>query len=257
MKILPLLLFLLSCNLGFAQVTSSNDCYEVKYMDFFNLIGLEDHTWPRSELENLLTIDFKKDRSDSTIKTNFMVPFILWQMKSYHPKCVAEIDSVNFKLITKLYLKIRDFDTKEIAGKSIEETIDFIQEDFYKQVENEKYLQQMTFTFDDGPFQGVHLPENIELKESETRLTKFGSLTISISEHKSMVVLSAKNKKGKTLWQKGLRGFADDVLSDLTFDDTPFRYTSLATKVYFHSKGEQLTLYLKNDGSFMYYYHSW
>lgn len=47
--------------------------------------------WPESELNGLLKMDFAKDRGKSEIKTNFIIPMIVYQLKQYHPNCNKEI----------------------------------------------------------------------------------------------------------------------------------------------------------------------
>ena len=57
----------------------SNDCYKIKYLDFFGLDKMEIIKWPESELDGLSKMDFAKDRGKSEIKTNFIIPMIVYQ----------------------------------------------------------------------------------------------------------------------------------------------------------------------------------
>lgn len=256
MKFRILTIILLTINLtSIGQNIELKNCYEIKYLDFFGLENEEIVKWPESEISELLAMDFEKDRFDSTIKTSFIIPLIVYQLKEYHPKCNSEIDTTYFNQISELYFKIRHIDIIKISDKSIAEKIDFMRTDFYKQVENEKYLPKMTMTFDDGPFYGVKYEQKPELKPIKTQETNFGLLSVSKDNDKT--ILTSKDKYGKVIWQKSISGLSDRNLTELHFTENPMEYNSVATIAQMYSEGERFTLYLKKDGSFMYYFHSW
>ncbi len=256
MKIRILIILFLAINLTLlGQESDSKDCYEIKYLDFFGLDQMEIIKWPQSELDGLLKMDFEKDRNGSPIKTNFIIPSIVYQLKEYHPNCKTEIDTIYFNQISELYLKIREIDSTKLLNKSITEKIDFIRTDFYSQVENVEYLPEMTMTFDDGPFYGVEFEQESELKPIKTQETDFGILSVSKIDNKT--ILTSKNKSGELIWQKSITGLSDRNLTELHFTENPIEYNSVATVAHMYSEGERFTLYLKSDGSFMYYFHSW
>ncbi|WP_177764423.1 hypothetical protein [Flavobacterium sp. I3-2] len=211
--------------------------------------------WSESELDGLSKMDFANDRGQSEIKTNFIIPIIVYQLKEYHPNCKKNIDSTYFNKISEIYLKIREIDSTEFPQKSIAEKIDFLRADFYSQVENLEYLPKMTTTFDDGPFYGVDFTENSALKLIKTQETKFGTLVVSKANDKT--ILTSKDKNGNIIWQKSITGLSDRNLTELHFTENPIEYNSVATVAHMYSEGERFTLYLKSDGSFMYYFHSW
>jgi len=256
MKIRILIILFFAINLTlFGQESDSKDCYEIKYLDFFGLDQMEVIKWAQSELDGLLKMDFEKDRNGSPIKTNFIIPSIVYQLKEYHPNCKIEIDTIYFNQISNLYLKIRDIDSTKLLDKSIIEKIDFIRADFYSQVENVDYLPKMKMTFDDGPFYGVEFKQESELKPIKIQKTDFGILSVSKVENKT--ILTSKNKSGELIWQKSITGLSDRNLTELNFTENPMEYNSVATVAHMYSEGERFTLYLKSDGSFMYYFHSW
>src|SRR5690606_5245037 len=125
----------------------SKDCYEIKYLDFFGLDKMEIIKWPESELDVLSKMDFAKDKGKSEIKTNFIIPMIVYQLAEYHPNCKQNIDTNYFNKSSEIYLKIREIDSTDLLQKSIADKIDFVQSDFYSQVENVEYLPKMTATF--------------------------------------------------------------------------------------------------------------
>jgi hypothetical protein len=256
MKIQILILFLLTLNLTMCgQESDLKDCCEIKYLDFFGLDQMEIVKWPQSELDKLIKIDFTEERGKSKIKTNFLIPMIVYQLKEYHPNCNAKIDTLYFNNISEMYLKIRDINLLEFQNKTIIDKIDFMRADFYSQVENIHYLPKMKMTFDDGPFYGVDFEGEQEIKPIKIQNTEFGTISVSKVEGKS--ILTSKNKSGDIIWQKSITGLSDRSLTELYFSENPMEYNSVATVAHMFSGGERLTLYLKNDGSFMYYFYSW
>jgi hypothetical protein len=250
-----LLLIFISIHLNFiAQESNSTNCYNIKYLDFFELENAEIVKWPSSEIDGLLKENYEKDRSDSDVKTNFLIPLIVYQLPEYHPNCKKEIDTNYFEKISKLYFRIRDTDSTKISNKSITDKIDFIRNDFYSQVENPEYLPKMIMTFDDGPFYGKDTI-NSTLHNSIKQKTNYGSLDISKLDNK--VLLTSRDQNGKLIWQKIITGLTDRNLTDLHFVENPLEYTSISTIAHMYSEGERFTLFMKNDGKFLFYFHSW
>lgn len=239
----------------FGQNSNFKDCYEIKYLDFFGLDQMEIVKWSQSELDELLKMDFANERRQSEIKTNFMIPMIVYQLKEYHPNCVKNIDSTYFNKISEIYLKIREIDSSEFLKKSITEKIDFICADFYFQVENIDYIPRMIYTLDNGPFFGVDIDEKIKMETVKVQETKFGMLYISKIDNKT--ILTCKDKNENVIWQKIIIGLSNRYLTELHFAENPIEYNSVATIVNMYSEGEAFTLYLKNDGNFICYFHSW
>ena len=240
---------------GYSQESAADDCFQIKYIDFFGLDQIEAPKWPQSEVEGMLKMDFAKTKTDSIAKTNFIIPLIVYQLKNYHPKCVKEIDTSYLNQLITIYSKIRQLDKNTVLEKSIEEQMDFIRNDFYDQVQDDSLLPNMRLTMDDGPFYGVGLQSFVDLTEIKTEKTDFGSLTIFKKDEK--ILLTANDKNGKIIWGKVIAGLYDRYLNELHFVEDPIEKTSLATIVHMAAEGERFTLFLKNNGQFMYYYHSW
>lgn len=249
--LLVFITFTVSCSNKMAESEnkSSEDCYEIKYLDFFGLDNQEVVKWPDSEINGLMAMDMQ-----SELKTNFLIPAIIYQLKKYHPNCNSTIDTVYFEKIWKLYSKIREIDISKLKNKSLSEKIDFMRDDFYTQVEDEKYLSKLIYTYDDGPFYGEDVDNEIDLIPEFAQETKFGTIHIYDAGE---IVISVVNQSETILWKKRLTGLSDRYLTNLRFMDNPIEYTSVATIVNMYSEGERLTLYLKNNGEFLFYFHSW
>lgn len=233
-----------------AQIPT-NKCFEIKYFDFFGLDERQKINWPDTELDSLLKTDFQKDG----IKTSFLIPWIVFQLKDFHPRCNYKSDLERLKKLLNLYFRIRDQNFGSIQGKSIAEQLDFVRDDFYSQVLDDSLLVHMTYSMDDGPLKG-EIPKRVpNFSNGKHIRTDFGRLTIF--KNAGRIYLTAADHKKRVIWARIMTGVAPKrYFTDLEFNETAIEKTSLATRVHLHTS-ERLTLYLKNDGRFMYYFHSW
>jgi hypothetical protein len=252
MKNLITILALILVKIAFGQ-QSKEPCYEVSHLDFFGLEGIELTKWPESETDGLKELTRKEQMKDSSMNVNFIVPMIVYQLQEFHPNCVQPIDSNYLYKIIDVYCTIRQFDQDTFTQKPLITQIDLVRNDFLKLIKEDQNLIKMNFTIDDGPFYGIDTEnEGAIVKTVET---SFGKLLISSYEGKS--VLTTKDKNGGVIWRKIMTGLMDITFDEINISDNYLNETSLATMVYLFAAGEQLTLYIKNDGRFMYYYHSW
>ncbi len=238
-----------------SQTDSTKDCYPIQYLDFFGLDQIDVVKWPESELVGMLNMDFTQTYEAAGIKTNFVVPMIVYQLKDYHPRCNSNVDRTYFNQLALIYCKIREMDPSILQSKTHEEQVDFIRDDYYHQVANDQYLPYMEFNMDDGPFYGIDLVQADSLEEVSCQITAFGELCIFKRAEKMILVCYDLQKK--VMWQKIITREPDRYLGDLNFTEQPLHKTSLATVIKMYAEGERFTLYLKNNGAFMYYFHSW
>lgn len=246
-----LALFLLT----FDCKAQDKDCFEVKYLDFFGITDFDTIKWPDSELNQLIKTDFTKDEKDKKFKTNFLIPMIVLQLKDFHPACEKLPDSTQYNKLIQLYFNIRQQDNSVINGKTIPQQLEFIRQDYYDQVLNDTLLSHMSYTLDDGPLFGQLSTYIPKLDDGKFIEMDFGKLVIIESNEKQFLI--ATNKNQEVLWSRIMTGTSDRILKDLYFGENPFFKTSRAYIVNLGAEGERLTLYLKLDGNFMYYYHSW
>ncbi len=247
--LIAFLAILVFINSSFAQ-KQKKPCFEVKHFDFFSLKDDEKVNWSNEELDKLSEVQKYEG------KTNFLVPFLVFQLKDFHSNCTKTIDKERYDRLLSLYFKIRQKDISQLKNKSIDEQLLFIREDFYSQLNDEKLLPFMRYTMDDGPLYG-EIPKSIPKSTLlETIITDFGKLAITKSNNQ--IFLIATDKNNKLIWSRIMKGTnSDRFLRDIKFDKEPIEKTSLATIIHFYSEGERLNLYLKPNGDFMYYFHSW
>ena len=250
-RALPIILMLFSLALH-AQKSTSTDCYPIKYLDFFGLDKMEKVTWADAEFDKLMTAEMR-DPIDT--KTNFLVPMMAAQLKNSSPQCSSKMDATYFNKLLLLYCRIRELNYDSLQNKPMQTNFDFIRDDFYRQVEDEKYLPHMVYTLDDGPFYGINYEKTDSLETIATQQMDFGKLTISKIGNK--IILTNWDKNNRRVWQKAITREPNHYLKDLQFKENPISQSSVATVVRMYSQGERFTLYLKNDGKFLYYFHSW
>ena len=246
-----IVLFFLTLN----SQAQDKDCFEVKYLDFFGIEELDTLKWPDSELNQLLQTDFSKNEEDKKYKTNFLIPLIVLQLKDFYPPCNKLFDTIQYNKLVQLYFNIRQQNKSVLNGKTISQQLELIRQDYYDQVLNDTLLPFMNFTLDDGPIYGEHSKINPDLGNGKSIETDFGKLIIVNSDKKIFLVATDKEKKIK--WVRIMTSAFGGHLKDLEFSADSVHKTSLAYSVSMHSPGEGLTLYIKLDNEFMYYYHSW
>ena len=245
-------LFFSSANL-IGQKDTIDNCYEIRYLDFFGLDQIKVEKWSYEDREDLIELSLSVFENDSSIQNNFISPLLIWQMKGMHPSCNNEIDTVYLNWLISAYCQIRRINTSELKRKSISGQIDVLRDDFYRQVNNEEVLPKLLFTFDDGPFYGndiVHVGELIERVD-----TPFGM--IQLSKYQEMFIVSGIDREGRVIWRKSITGLQNRYLKEVFFTDFPISKNSLTYNIKFGAEGEALTLYLKHSGDFLFYFHSW
>lgn len=234
---------------------SKNNCFEIKYLDFFGIENPDPIKWPASQLDQLLVIDFAEDKNYENRKTNFLIPFIILQLKDYYPTCSNNIDTSTFRKLKQLYYKIRQQDISTLNSKTLSSQLEIIRQDFYLQVLNDSLLPFMGYTLDDGPFYG-QLPKYIpDYKNGKSYKTEFG--TLFITKYSGKIFTTVLNKQGRHLWTRIMTGNSNRLLTEINFTEKDILKTSLGYQLYMFSEGESLNLYLKNNGDFRYYFHSW
>lgn len=234
---------------------TKKDCFEIKYLDFFGVENLDTIKWPPSELDQLLKTDFAKDVEEKKRKTNFLIPFIVLQIKDYHPSCSYNSDTTTFEKLKELYFKIRQQDVSAINIKPISTQLEIIRQDFYSQVQNDSLLPFMGYTLDDGPFYGQLSKYIPDYKKGKSYKTDFG--TLYITKHAEKIFLTVVSNQNKHLWTRVITGNGDRYLSEISFSVRDILKTSLGYQLRMFSEGEALNLFLKSNGDFRYYFHSW
>ena len=223
----PLLLFTILFLALSAGGQNKTSCFGIKYLDFFGLDSMDAFKWPIAELDQLLVTDFVPGAKEKSKKTNFLIPYIVIQLKDYHPSCTKQIDTAIYSRLTQLYAKIRQQDFSKLNAQPVPAQLEFIKNDFYEQVQNDSLLPFMNYTLDDGLFMA--------------RLLKIFQAI----------------KKENHLWTRIMTGNSNRPLTEISFSQSDIFKTSLGYQLRMFSEGEALNLYLKSNGELRCYFHSW
>lgn len=234
---------------------SPTSCFEIKHLDFFGIEETDTIQWSITEINQLLAEEFTKEVTGVHPKTNFLIPFIVYQLKGYHPFCTTQTDTVRFRKLKDLYYKIRQQDVSMLHNQPITTQLETIRADYYTQVQTDSLLPYMMYTIDDGPFYGA-VPATIpDYKKGSSYTTPFG--TLYITKHTEKIFVSVVNTQGTHLWTRMMTVNNNRPLTDLEFSGKDIFTSSLGYTLRMWAEREALTLFLKADGGFRYYYHSW
>lgn len=255
MRHITLILFSTFCLTTSIWGQTQKDCWEIKYLDFFGIENLDTIKWPAAEIDQLLMTDFAKFNTGENRKTNFLIPFIVLQLKEYHPSCSNNADTTTFRKLKELYFKIRQQDASTINSKPVSTQLEIIRQDFYSQVQNDSLLPFMGYTLDDGPFYGQLSSDIPDYQKSKSYKTDFGTLYITNNAEKTF--LTVVNNQNNHLWTRVMISEAGRYLSEISFSENDIVKTSLGYQLRMFSEGEALNLFLKSNGDFRYYFHSW
>ncbi|MCO6511810.1 MAG: hypothetical protein J5I65_13550 [Aridibacter famidurans] len=240
------------CAISALSNVRAADCFEVKHLDFFGIDESTRVSWSDSEWEALLN----RPESESGNDTGFLIPLLVVQLKDFYPACNKEIDQKRYANLKRLYFKIRKQEIPRFDRDEAAKVIEFIRDDFYTQLQDDRSLASMIFTFDDGPFYGAAIESGLTSSPYERVKTDFGELTLSRMD--GGIALAARDKEGKVMWAKLMEGVVPErKLRNMTFVPEPIQKTSLATIAHFFAEGERLRVYMRPDGRFMFYYDSW
>lgn len=244
-----ILTLILSCSLTALALGQDNDCFEVKNLEFFVPRDVGHFRWPEKVLSELIL----SERPPAY----FQLPPIVKQLSEYHPACGILHPDNRFELLTKLYSLIRNDEKFVLGNIPVIRKLEMIREDFYGLVNDDKIIPKLIATMDDGPLYG-EIPKRTlgKLVSAKGHKTRFGKLTVS--NYPTRVVVTAVDNGGNRLWSRVLKGTVPNrYLEAATLEDATLREADAVMSIGFHVDGEMLWIYLRPDGRFLYYTHSW
>ena len=232
--------------------TTTDNCFEAKYLDLFGLASKDVH-WSDSDINGLLT-QVRNEPSNH----KFLIPAIVKQLADYHPcRKKLEYNQERFLNLVGLYVGIRGEPIKFVWEYSfIDNHIEAIRKDFYDQVLNDKMLPSLIYTMDDGPLQGEIVSKFPTSKPISSAATPFGE--IQFIAQASRLYAVAVNKSGKTLWARILKGTNPNrYLTRISPGPIAVDKYEAVVVVSPFVDGERLSMYVRPNGSFVFYTHSW
>ncbi len=190
----------------------------------------------------------------------FYLPLLLSQINNFDSS--SDYTSSEKKIIVQASicfanaLNNKELEITKKDQTSIRSGLDNLVVEFYKLCENDETFPKLIYTFDDGPFYGVdsdyilHNVDSIYLKDINS--------TIVLSENDNISILTMFDHSGNTKWRKILSHSENRFITNVEFVENPILdINDLGYKIGLIGNGEFIHLYLRNDGRFRLFFHSW
>lgn len=237
------------------QENNIGSCYPIKYLDFYGIADVNQiPAWSADEITYFK--DRTAQRTDSR-NPKFLIPVIVGQLPNYHSKCNSIGDTATLDRLTELYALLSNISPETLLKEDKDLQVDLICDHFYQLNEQDSLIADMLFTTDDGPFLGENLLLDLPITEP-THTINLKSGTLLIYEKNDQVIIEHLRPDNEINWRKILTTYEDQqYLSDLYVPERPLSVSSLATKVDIYLDSEKLSLYIRNNGEFMFYFYSW
>ena len=237
----------------FGSVSASaqtRDCFEIRGLEFFVAKELQNTKWSENELEALLTTGKRE------IDSSWMVPVILMQLRAYYPNCHSLTPDTRLGLLLRLHASIRP--DLRLTNLPTEKKIEAIREDFYTQVNNDKLIRTLIYTMDDGPLYGRVASFRQRKGDAPTLAQSFAFGKVRVDNLRNKVQVTGIDLNGKVLWSRILKGLNPErFLRKASDHGTQVVVSEFIISYRFYVDGERLTIYMRPDGRFLYYNHSW
>ena len=237
------------CLCSVSAALSQTACIELKHYEFF-LSGTKER-WSEGSLENL--IEAKPNFNDS----GWLIPAIVEQLKRYEPACGTREMDRQFELLLQLYSVVRGLPVLADASVSSHDKLRLMRNDFQMQLNDDRGFDHLIYSMDDGPLTGKPISAaRAKPLASRNHDVPFGKLRFSNT--RTGVVVTALGRTGRELWSRSLQGVNPKrppkaaQLETLVVEQTDF---VVAARI--SVDGEKLTLYVRPNGRFMFYRHSW
>lgn len=189
----------------------------------------------------------------------FFIPIIINDIsKFYSNSTLSENEKkilIEYGKIFKTIFNDSKFEiTKNNSKKQICDKINAMIKKYHTLCEDDNQFYKMIYTLDDGPFYGFNYDNKLQLK-NEISFDKF-KLIIRGDEAENTLELIDKNNKLK--WRKLIARDSIYKIKTLSFIFKPVQVSNdLGYEILLNGDGEIIHLYLKKNGDFKLFFHSW
>ena len=231
-----------------------NGCVALPDVSFFVDEASSKVLWSDEEMEGVIAAQRAAAESE---RAQFFIPPIIAWLSAYKPGCGPADADRRFERLLTLYFAIRGQETSLDSSSSAVEKLRLVKDDFGRQLNDDQLFRKLIYTTDDGPLSGKQVsPRGIKAVAKEVRPTPFGSLTFA--NLRNGVAMMASGKNGKPIWARVLTGTVPARnLKKADLQTMTVEHVSFVVVARLSVDGERLTLYVRPDGRFMYYMHSW
>lgn len=234
-----------------AAAYAQRTCVKLDNYQFFVPDEIGEPGWTEETLTTLI------EREDGKDPTSWMVPVIVRELTEYAPACGARPVDKKFDLLIKLFSAIRRDKRLTSNVITVAKQVRLIRDDFQRQINNDRLFPYLILTFDDGPFSGEIVRAGSERGGiSKDVAASFGKLRFSNANDR--VIVTAFDKRRKPIWSRILnRTNPDRYLRAARLDMLTVQRTKFVVVATTSVDGERLNVYVRPNGRFMYYTHSW
>jgi hypothetical protein len=185
---------------------------------------------------------------------------MLHQVKDYYERDDWTKDEKDFgQEVSKFFAATLDNDDLKISERDNNtfcQGLNKLKQAFYALCEDDNVFYQMIYTLDDGPFYGLNTDLTFPIKDS-LKLDDIDA-KMYLREQGDTCTLELVDRNGQTKWKKIVARSDEYYIRDVGFANEPVRdKNELGYKIGFFGSGEFIHLYLRTDGAFRLYYHSW
>ena len=232
-----------------AQNNDTVDCYPIKFLDFY---GVSDSTnvaiWSNNQILQLI---------QEPTPPPFFIPVVVSQLPNYYSNCNSKVDTIALDNLTHLYALISKTELDSLLKPNKGFQIDLMRNIFYDRIDNDSLVAEMMFTTDDGPFFGDDIPYSEILVDPDYTLHLAIGI-LAVHKQPNRVIVEFRGKDDEISWRKELTLFGvEEDFSELHIPEDVYQTTSFSTKISLYLDEEELSLYLRNNGEFMFYFYSW
>ncbi|MFT4601474.1 MAG: hypothetical protein ACI857_001654 [Arenicella sp.] len=258
-KILPfLILGFTSCN---SENTNSDNCniQEIKYLSTYIDSRMYDVAGGNAEIDLKTAQEMCNMDREMLKEARHLIPMLLQDVGMYFSDSILEThEKLLISEFSKIFSKIWKDETLVIESDATEleycEKTDLIIDKYHEFSENDSEFYKMIYTLDDGPFFGIDT-DSMYSKIEEIALDE---KTLILRGNGTENTLEVTNQSDELIWRKIIARSSDYIIHTLEFADKPIRVNNkLGYKIALYGDGELVQLYLKKNGSFRLFFHSW
>lgn len=256
--IIPLLC-LMSCKS--MHINSAEECEvkEIKYLTTY----IDSRMWSAMGGNSRIDIESAREMSkigdDNLENAHFFIPMLLKEIGGIYSDELLETEEreliIEFsKVIGRIWkdetIIIQEGETETQVCAKVSATID----KYHQLSMDDKGFYRMIFTMDDGPFFGI----DTEVELERIKEVSFDDKKLILRGREDENTLEVITKSGTLIWRKFMARSKEYKFRRLDFADDPIRVKNeMGYKVALYGDGELIQLYLKRNGEFRLFFHSW
>lgn len=242
-------------------IDNQNECSikPIKYLEIYINSRMWEVAGGNSNINLETAREMAEIEKDELEAADFFIPIIINQIKYIYSDHILEENEKNILIQFSKFLE-RKWNNKnfkimkESSGTEICEKVNMIIDKYHLLSEDDSEFYKMIFTLDDGPYFGYDT--EIELKKIEE--IQIDNFKLVLRGNKLKYTLELLDIDGSLKWKKLIAKSKNHYITEMGFSNQPIRVKNeLGYKVALYGEGELVQLYLKKNGEFRLFFHSW